>query len=221
MTGISRVAKILFCLFIASVAPFAVFAHNINYALEKAPTQEVVWYYLKLGIEHIPYGIDHILFIIALCLLNNKLKTILWQATAFTVAHSITLALSMKDIVVLPSEIVEPIIALSIVFIAVENIILNNLKPWRLIIVFVFGLIHGLGFASALNEIGLPPNKFISSILSFNLGVELGQIFIILLVFLMLIIPFGKKHWYKKRIVYPVSIMIAIVGMYWTIERLF
>jgi hypothetical protein len=200
----------------------ALLAHNINYALENAPTQDVVLFYLLLGVEHIvPAGIDHILFVIALCLLNNKLKTILWQATAFTVAHSITLALSMKGIIVLPAAIVEPIIALSIVFVAVENILINELKAWRILIVFVFGLIHGLGFASALNEIGLPPNKFFTSILSFNLGVELGQVLVILLSFFLLILPFGKKVWYKKRVAYPISIAIALVGLYWTFERLF
>jgi hypothetical protein len=197
-------------------------AHTINYALEKAPAQKIFGYYFPLGIEHIiPYGIDHILFVVALCLLNNKLRSILWQATAFTVAHSITLALSRKNIVVLPSEIVEPIIALSIVFVAVENILLSELKAWRIVLVFVFGLVHGLGFASALNEIGLPPDKFFTPILSFNLGVEIGQVVVILAVFLLLIRPFGKIPFFKKRVVYPLSFIIAFIGTYWTIERLF
>jgi hypothetical protein len=209
-------------LFIALCISHFAFAHNINLALEKAPAGDVVWYYVKLGIEHIiPLGIDHILFVVALCLLNNKLKTILWQATAFTIAHSITLALSMKDVITLPSEIVEPIIALSIVFIAVENLVVNELKAWRIGIVFLFGLIHGLGFASVLNEIGLPPDRFFISILSFNVGVEIGQVVVILLVFLLFIFPFGKKRWYKKRVVYPLSILIGLIAFYWTIERIF
>ncbi len=197
-------------------------AHTINYLLNKAPTQDIIWYYLKLGVLHIiPQGFDHILFVTSLCLLNNKFKTILLQATAFTVAHSITLALSMKGIVVLPGAIVEPIIALSILFVAIENILLSELKPWRILIVFMFGLIHGLGFASALNEIGLPPNKFYTSILSFNLGVELGQIAVISLVFLFLILPFGKIKEYNKFIVYPFSAIIAAIAAWWTIERIF
>jgi hypothetical protein len=188
--------------------------------LEKAPAQHVALFYLKLGYEHIiPLGLDHILFVIGLCLLNTKLSTVLWQATAFTIAHSITLALSMKNIIVLPPQIVEPIIAFSILFIAVENIVLSELKLWRIAIVFMFGLIHGMGFASALNEIGLPRNKFILSILSFNAGVELGQVTIIALMFFLLIRPFGKRIWYKKRIVYPVSVLIALIATYWTIER--
>lgn len=196
------------------------FAHTINYALEKAPTQHVVLYYLQLGFHHIvPDGLDHILFVVGLCLLSNKIKVILWQATAFTVAHSITLALSMKNVIVAPGAIVEPIIALSILFVAIENLLLTELKPWRIALVFMFGLIHGMGFASSLNEIGLPRNKFFTSILSFNLGVELGQISIILAVWIMLVIPFSRRLDYRKWIVYPLSIIIAVVAAYWTIQR--
>jgi hypothetical protein len=199
-----------------------VFAHTINYALDKAPTGDVVWYYLKLGFQHIlPQGFDHILFVAGLCLLSTKVKTILWQATAFTVAHSITLALSMKNIIVAPPAIVEPIIALSILFVAVENLILSELKPWRILIVFLFGLIHGMGFASSLNEIGLPPNKFYTSILSFNLGVELGQIAVITIMFLLIIVPLRQKTNYRKMIVYPLSMLIAALAAYWTVERVF
>ncbi len=198
------------------------FAHTINYALEKAPAGEVVWYYLKLGFQHIiPQGLDHILFVAGLCLLSTKIKTIVWQATAFTVAHSITLALSMKNIIVAPPAIVEPIIALSILFVAIENILLTELKPWRVAIVFLFGLIHGLGFASSLNEIGLPPNKFYTSILSFNIGVELGQLAVIAAMFLLIIIPLRKKVNYRKMVVYPLSVLIGIVAAYWTVERVF
>ena len=209
------------CLSILIIISDVAWGHTINYALEKAPTGNVIWYYLKLGYKHIlPEGFDHILFVVGLCLLSNKIKVIFWQATAFTIAHSITLALSMKNIIVAPSAVVEPIIALSIIFVAVENLVLTELKPWRIIVVFMFGLIHGLGFASALNEIGLPRNKFATSILSFNLGVELGQITIILLVFGLIISRFGKKVWYRQRIVYPLSIVIALIAAYWAYERM-
>lgn len=201
---------------------FSSSAHTINYALEKAPTKNVVSFYLKLGYSHIlPQGADHILFVVGLCLLSRKVSVILWQATAFTVAHSITLALSMQNIIVAPSAVVEPIIALSILFVAVENLLLTELKPWRVLLVFLFGLIHGMGFASSLNEIGLPRNKFLTSILSFNAGVELGQITIILAVFLLLVIPFGKKPYYRKWIVYPLSVIIAMIALYWTVQRVF
>src|SRR5829696_6496010 len=123
----SQLYKNFITLFIVLLLSSIVYGHSINYELEKATAGNVIWYYFKLGIEHIvPNGIDHILFVIALCLLNNKLKTICWQATAFTVAHSITLALSMKNMIVLPGAIIEPIIALSIVFVAIENILLNE-----------------------------------------------------------------------------------------------
>ncbi len=188
--------------------------------MERAPTQDVIWFYCKMGITHIvPNGFDHILFVISLCLLSNKIKTILWQASAFTVAHSITLALSMKNIIVAPGQLVEPVISLSIVFVAVENILLSELKPWRVLIVFFFGLVHGMGFASALNEVGLPRNNFFASILAFNLGVEAGQIIVILLVFGLLVAPFEKRINFKKRFVYPLSIIIALIACYWTIER--
>ncbi len=199
-----------------------IYAHTINYALEKAPAGNVFWYYLKLGYLHIlPYGFDHILFVTGLCLLSDKISTILWQATAFTVAHSITLALSMKNVIVAPSAVVEPIIALSILFVAIENMLITKLSPWRILLVFMFGLVHGMGFASALNEIGLPRNKFGLSILSFNVGVELGQITIILTTFALVIIPFHKIKNYKQRVVFPLSIIIGAIALYWTIQRVF
>lgn len=199
-----------------------IYAHTINYALEKAPGSDVFWYYLKLGYMHIlPNGFDHILFITGLCLLNNKISTILWQATAFTIAHSITLALSMKSIIVAPGAVVEPIISLSILFIAVENLMIAKLSAWRILLVFMFGLIHGMGFASSLNEIGLPRDKFFLSIFSFNVGVEFGQMTVILLVFSLIILPLHSMKNYKKAVVYPLSIIIALIASYWTIERIF
>lgn len=131
------------------------------------------------------------------------------------------MALSMKGILVAPGAVVEPIIALSILFVAVENILLSKLKPWRIVIVFLFGLIHGLGFASALNEIGLPRNKFYTAILSFNAGVEIGQVTVIVCVFSLIIVPFGRMREYRKFVVYPASIIIALIAAYWFIKRTF
>jgi hypothetical protein len=199
---------------------YSILCHAINFALEKTPDSQVVWFYFKLGVRHIvPLGADHILFVTSLCLLSTRIKTILWQATAFTVAHSVTLALSMKGILVAPGALVEPVIALSIVFVAIENIFLHALKPWRIGIVFLFGLIHGLGFASALNEIGLPRNKFYTSILSFNAGVEIGQMIVIICVFMMIIVPFGKRKEYRKFVVCPASVLIASIASYWFMKR--
>lgn len=207
--------------FVMVLLPTLSFAHTINYALQDAPVTDVAGYYLKLGFSHIiPTGLDHILFVIGLCIISNDVKSIFWQATAFTVAHSISLALSMKSIIIAPGAVVEPIISLSILFIAIENLLLSKVKPWRILLVFLFGLIHGLGFASSLNEIGLPPNQFALSIISFNLGVELGQIAIILSMFLLIIKPFGKLVNYRKMVVFPMSIVIGIVAIVWTIQRL-
>ena len=218
----SSIVKKIFLLSGILLSAQFLFAHSINYDLENAPTKDVVWFYTKLGFSHIiPQGFDHILFVTGLCLLSTKIKPMLWQATAFTVAHSITLALTMKNIFVVPSPIVEPIIALSIVFVAVENILISKLKPWRVLLVFLFGLIHGMGFASSLNEIGLPNGKFFTSILSFNLGVEFGQMAVIAAVFSLFIIPFRNKTWYRKRIVYGLSASIALVAAYWVVERVF
>jgi HupE / UreJ protein len=218
----SAAAKKLLLLLAVLLAAHSLFAHSINYALENAPATEVVWFYTKLGFAHIiPQGFDHILFVAGLCLLSPKIKSMLWQATAFTVAHSITLVLSMKNIFVVPGAVAEPIIALSIVFVAVENMLISQLKPWRVLLVFLFGLIHGMGFASSLNEIGLPNGKFFSAILSFNLGVELGQVAVIAAVFFLLINPFKNKPWYRKRIVYGVSACIALVAACWVVERVF
>jgi hypothetical protein len=221
MTRFSKY-RVVFLLMIAILFSSAVSAHTINYALAKEPPGMVLMYYLKLGFRHIiPTGMDHVFFVTALCLLTTRIKTILWQATAFTAAHSVTLALSMKNVIVAPPAIIEPVIALSICFVAIENILFSELKWWRVLVVFMFGLIHGLGFASSLNEIGLPPGKFYTSILSFNAGVELGQVAIITIVFGLLISLWGKKTWYRQRIVYPLSIIIVAIATYWTIERLF
>ncbi len=208
-------------LFLFLIIPFCLTAHTINYQLEHSPVQNIIWYYLKLGFSHIiPEGPDHILFIIGLCMLSSRLSILLWQATAFTVAHTVTLILSMKGLILIPSSVIEPIIALSIAFVAIENLVIKELKPWRIAVVFLFGLIHGMGFASSLNELGLPPNAFYTSLISFNIGVELAQILIIGTVYLCVIKTMGDKTWYRKFAVYPVSACIALIALYWTFTRL-
>ena len=196
-------------------------AHDDD-SLSKLSKTEVLGIYLQLGYTHIlPLGVDHILFVLSLFLLNPKLKPILWQATAFTVAHTITLGLAMYGVIKPPANIVEPIIALSIMYVALENIFSSKLRASRIGIVFLFGLIHGMGFASALTSLGLPKNAYLESLLMFNLGVELGQVTVILAAFLLLGLPFGNKPYYRKRIVMPISIIIAAIAAYWTVERIF
>ena len=212
-----KITLLLFLLF-----PILLSAHTVNYQLVGASNSTVFLYYLRLGFEHIlPSGLDHILFIVGLYLLSPKLKSVLIQATAFTIAHTITLCMSMKGTITMSSQIIEPIIALSIVFIALENMITTEIKPWRIAIVFAFGLIHGMGFAASLNEIGLPPDAFYYSLFTFNIGVELGQISIILACYLLFGRYFSEKTWYRPRLVFPISICIAVIAAYWTIERVF
>jgi hypothetical protein len=185
------------------------------------PTRlEIARQYLYLGYTHIvPKGLDHILFVLGIFLLSPRLKPMLLQVTAFTIAHSITLALSIYGVISLPSRIVEPLIALSIAYVAIENLATRELKPWRLALVFMFGLLHGLGFAGVLRELGLPRDEFLTGLLTFNLGVEGGQLTVILLASIV-VAPFVKRGWYRHRVVIPASLAIAAIAIYWTIVRI-
>ena len=176
--------------------------------------------YIPVGFEHIiPKGWDHIVFVLGLFFFSTKLRPLVWQISAFTVAHTFTLALGSIGYIKIVPEIVEPLIALSIVFIAVENIFFDRLSKWRPIVIFIFGLLHGLGFASVLGEFGLPDGFFITALLGFNLGVEIGQLTVVLLAFITLGYWFNKKDYYQISIANPISIIIGLVGAYWFIER--
>ncbi len=182
--------------------------------------ENVFLHFIALGFEHIlPEGLDHILFVLGLFLLSPRLKPLLWQVTAFTLAHSVTLALSMLDIIRLSPQVVEPLIALSIVVVAVENILTSELHRWRLVIVFAFGLLHGLGFAGVLTEAGMSTDRFVAALLSFNVGVELGQLAVIGLAWLG-VGWFQQRSWYRPYIVIPASSLIALIALYWTWDRL-
>lgn len=182
---------------------------------------EVARDYLALGFTHIvPKGLDHILFVLGLFLLSTRWQPLLAQVTAFTVAHSITLALTMLGIFSLSPAIVEPLIAASIAYVAVENILTSRLQPWRLAVVFGFGLLHGMGFAGVLQEIGLPRGEFLTGLIAFNVGVECGQLTVIALAFILIRSWSRDKPWYRRRVMVPASAAIALVGLYWTVERL-
>ena len=178
--------------------------------------------YTLLGFNHIiPKGLDHILFVLALFLLSPKLRPLVLQVSIFTLAHTITLFLGALKIITIPAIIIEPIIALSICFIAIENLFTESIRRTRPYIIFIFGLLHGLGFAGVLNEIGISTNLFISSLISFNVGVELGQISVIILSYILIALLFQKKSWYQNRVTKPISMIIAFIGFYWFIQRLF
>lgn len=177
--------------------------------------------YVVVGFHHIiPEGQDHILFVLGLFLFSARFKPLLWQVSAFTVAHSITLGLALYGVVRLPSSITEPLIAASIVFVAVENIFTWETKPWRYAVVFCFGLIHGLGFASAFANVGLPRQDFLIGLVGFNFGVECGQLAVILGAFLA-VGWFRRRPWYRRMIVIPASSVIALIALFWTVQRIF
>ena len=181
----------------------------------------VVIDYIVLGFEHIlPLGLDHILFVLGLFLLSIRLGPLLWQISAFTLAHTLTLGLSIYGIISLPPSIVEPLIAISIAYVGIENCLYSQLKPWRVLLVFMFGLLHGMGFAGVLAEIGLPEGEYLTALLSFNVGVEFGQLAVVSLAFLA-VGWFRHRSWYRRAVVIPASLLIACAGLYWTWERIF
>jgi hypothetical protein len=185
------------------------------------PWWSTVAEYAGLGFTHIlPKGLDHILFVVGLFLLGTRWRALLLQITLFTVAHSVTLGLSMLGVVSLPPSIVEPLIAFSIAYVAIENLFTTELSAWRSALVFLFGLLHGLGFAGVLGELGMPRGQFGVALVSFNVGVELGQLTVIGLA--MLAVGWWRlshRDLYRRWVVVPVSLAIALVGLYWTATR--
>ncbi|HEX8620146.1 MAG TPA: HupE/UreJ family protein [Thermoanaerobaculia bacterium] len=189
--------------------------------LDRVTRVDIVRQYLVLGFTHIlPLGLDHILFVLGMFLLSSRLKPVLTQVTAFTVAHSITLALSINGIVNASPRIVEPLIALSIAYVAIENLTTTQLKPWRIAIVFAFGLLHGLGFAGVLRDLGIPRAELATALIAFNVGVELGQLAVIAAAWVLVVSWAQSKPWYRRRLLVPASIAIAAMGLIWTFERL-
>lgn len=193
--------------------------------------------YIPVGFDHIlPKGLDHILFVLGLFFLSIRWGPLLWQVSAFTLAHTVTLALGALGWVSIPGSIVEPLIAASIVYVAVENLFQRGLTRWRPFIIFGFGLLHGLGFASVLGEFGLPESQFIPALIGFNVGVELGQLTVIALAAIMLLgcswlarrsdlseaeAPVGSYAVMFRAVSIPGSLIIALVGAYWCVERVF
>lgn len=179
-----------------------------------------IYIFIKAGFEHIiPQGLDHILFVLGLFFSSLKFRSLLLQVTAFTLAHSITLALAAVGVVKLQLSIVEPLIFLSIVWVALENSLFKKTTKWRSLVIFGFGLLHGLGFAALLTEYGLPKDNFISLLLAFNIGVELGQLAVLLVAFI-LVRAILRKSKNKDRLRVPASIIIGSVGLYWFIESI-
>lgn len=181
---------------------------------------ETVFQYIIIGFEHIiPKGLDHILFVLGLFFFSTKMRPLLYQISLFTLAHTATLALATLGLIKISAHIIEPLIALSIAYVAIENILRPKLSPVRLVVIFCFGLLHGLGFASVLGDIGLSSGHFVSSLIAFNIGVELGQLAVVALAFSLVAYWFGEKAWYRSVVVIPVSTFIGLVGLWWAVER--
>ncbi|MBT6198214.1 MAG: HupE/UreJ family protein [Pelagibacteraceae bacterium] len=194
---------------------------NLNHTVALTKINSFIKY-LFLGIEHIiPKGLDHMLFIIGLFLFSNLIRPLLLQVTMFTIAHTITLVIASLSLINVNASIVEPLIALSIVYIGVENIFkkYSNTKI-RYYVIFLFGLLHGLGFALVLKDVGLDYSNLLMNLVSFNIGVEIAQIFILFLLYLTIGLFFSKKKYYKIIFQIPLSLFISLIAIYWFVERI-
>ncbi|MFY8021666.1 MAG: HupE/UreJ family protein [Bacteroidia bacterium] len=181
---------------------------------------EILLQYLSLGFTHvIPYGYDHLLFIVSIIISSPKLKKGLLLCTIFTISHSISLGFAASGLIIANPAIIEPLIAISILLSAISNLFQNK-HIHKEIILFVFGLIHGLGFANALKEVGLNQDNFLISLFSFNIGVELAQIAIVLIIYFTILKWFSHQDWYERKFLFPVSSLIGCFAMYWTIDRI-
>ncbi len=193
---------------------------DINHAEPVGIIQRFVEF-VKIGFNHvIPLGWDHILFIIGMPLSSLLWRRLLVLVSSFTLAHTLTLGLAMFGLVEISPRIIEPLIAFSIAYVAIENLIIKQSIKRKTLVVFVFGLIHGLGFASMLKSFEMTTEYFSTTLIGFNVGVELAQIVIIFTVVLVLIILRALKFNYRKLAIIPTSIIIALIGFYWGIERL-
>lgn len=181
--------------------------------------------FIELGFRHIlPLGLDHILFIIAIFLTSQGWKSLLLQVSAFTAAHTLTLGLAAAGLVNLAPGIVEPLIALSIAIVAIEAIFVKRAGPWRLPVIFAFGLFHGLGFASQMRGY-MEGSDFATALLGFNIGVELGQLVVLAASALVALgvstalKAADRESLYRWVFVRPVALGIALFGLWWTLER--
>lgn len=187
---------------------------------------ETLLVYIRIGAEHIlPGGMDHILFVLALFLASERLRALLWQVSAFTLAHTATLGLTAAGVIAPSSAIIEPLIALTIAWAALENILFKDMKAWRPLLVFGFGLIHGMGFAGAFGELGLPDAMFWPALVGFNIGVEVGQLMVIGMAFAVALGIKGALRRtgyidrYRMAVTLPISALIGVIGLWWAIER--
>ena len=176
--------------------------------------------FLIKGFEHVfPLGYDHILFMIALFLYNSRIKTAILQCSIFTIAHSLTLGLTVIQLIIPNTQLIEIGIAISIFIAGLENILGGFTFSIRLLIIFLFGLLHGIGFAGALADIGMQKQDIITVLAGFNIGVELAQASLIVILYFILSKPFLDAPWYNSYIKKSLSLIIASCGLFWAITR--
>jgi len=182
--------------------------------------------FIELGFRHIlPLGLDHILFVIALFLTSQGWRSLLLQVSVFTLAHSLTLGLAAAGVVDAPAAIVEPLIALSIAVVGIEALFFRKSRPWRVVLVGLFGLCHGLGFAAMMRGF-LTGSDFLTALLGFNIGVELGQLTVIAACAVAsfavrgLLRAANKPGWYEWTFTRPIALLVTVAGLIWTLERI-
>jgi hydrogenase/urease accessory protein HupE len=181
----------------------------------------VIRKFLPSGIHHILIGPDHLLFLVGLLLLGGPIRRLILVVTAFTVAHSVTLTLAALNILSPPASIIEPAIALSIVYVGIDNLMVQGGRDVRAIIAFVFGFIHGFGFANVLREMDLPPQALGWSLFSFNLGVEVGQLVVVVLVASLLAALRQRSPAAGRQVALAGSVVVIAAGAFWFVERVF
>ena len=184
-------------------------------------TLAVVQRFVGAGIHHILIGPDHILFLVGLLLLGGTIRRLALVVTAFTMAHSITLSVAALNVVSPPAAVVEPLIALSIVYVGIDNLMVRGGRDLRVWIAFVFGLVHGFGFASMLREMDLPPRALGWSLFSFNLGVEVGQLLVVVLVASALTALRHRSEAAGRRLAFAGSLVVVLAGTFWFVQRVF
>jgi hydrogenase/urease accessory protein HupE len=181
----------------------------------------VVRKFIPAGVHHILIGPDHLLFLVGLLLLGGSIRQLLVVVTSFTIAHSITLSLAALNIVTPPARLIEPAIALSIVYVGADNILAKGGRDVRGWIAFVFGFIHGFGFANVLREMDLPRRALGWSLFSFNIGVEIGQLVVVVLVATAFAMLRAKSEWSRRHLALAGSIVVIAAGAYWFVQRVF
>src|SRR4029453_14754051 len=191
------------------------------YAGTRQGAWAVVKKFLPSGIHHILIGPDHLLFLVGLLLLGGTIRQLTLVVTAFTVAHSITLSLAALDIVTPPARIIEPAIALSIVYVGADNLLVREGRDVRAWIAFAFGFIHGFGFANVLREMDLPARALGWSLFSFNLGVEIGQMFVVVIVATALASLRARSARRGRQVAFAGSILVILAGLFWFAQRVF